>query len=257
MACGAGVLLWGVSSLGQAVDQHASQNSSPATASLAATSAPQLTVDEIVARLQKKNAERAAALEQYESTRVYGMTYRGFPSDRSAEMVVHMDYHAPSSKEFTIVSQSGLKYINDHVFRKLLEAEKDAAANAESRRRSALSAENYEFALAGYEGAADSGQYVLTLVPRFKNKYLYRGKIWIDAKDFAVVRIKGEPGVNPSFWIKRTDIEHTYQKIGEFWLPEQNRTESVIRLGGVAHLSIDYKDYKILKAEVVNPSSSK
>jgi hypothetical protein len=64
-----------------------------------------------------------------------------------------------------------------------------------------------------------------------------------------VVRIKGEPGKNPSFWIKKTDVEHNYEKVGDFWLPAQNRTESVVRLGGVARLSIEYKDYKILKAE--------
>ena len=91
----------------------------------------------------------------------------------------------------------------------------------------------------------------MTLIPKMKNKFLYRGKIWVDAKDFAVVRIKAEPAVNPSFWIKRTEIEHTYEKIGQFWLPAENRTESVIRLGGVAHLSIEYKDYKILKAEAL------
>jgi hypothetical protein len=39
--------------------------------------------------------------------------------------------------------------------------------------------------------------------------------------------------------------------MGEFWLPVENRTESLIRLGGVAHLSIEYKDYKILKSETL------
>ncbi|MGA7892979.1 MAG: hypothetical protein WCA49_07135, partial [Candidatus Sulfotelmatobacter sp.] len=60
--------------------------------------------------------------------------------------------------------------------------------------------------------------------------------------------IKGEPGKNPSFWIKKTDIEHRYVKVNEFWLPAENHTESTIRLGGVAILSIEYKDYRITKA---------
>jgi len=95
----------------------------------------------------------------------------------------------------------------------------------------------------------DGGRYVLDLAPKTRNKFLYRAKIWVDAKDFAVVRIKGEPGKNPSLWIKRTDIEHSYVKVGDFWLPAENRTESVIRLGGVANLSIEYKNYRILRAE--------
>jgi hypothetical protein len=237
------------------VGQDASAAHSADTPAVPSTSAP-LSVDEVVRNLQQRNAERSAALEKYESTRVYGMRYRGFPSDHSADMVVHMDYQAPSSKEFSIVSQSGLKFIIDHVFKKLLEAEKEAAANEESRRRTALTAENYNFSMAGFEPSQEGGQYVLNLAPKVKNKFLYRGKIWVDAKDFAVVKIKGEPGVNPSFFIKKTDIEHTYQKVGDFWLPAENRTESVIRLGGVAHLSIEYKDYKILKAEALNHSEA-
>jgi hypothetical protein len=169
--------------------------------------------------------------------------------------VVHMAFRAPDSKEFSIVSQSGLKFINEHVFKKLLDAEREASANPESRRRSALTAENYEFTLAGHESSPDGGRYVLNLVPKSKTKFLYRGKIWVDDKDFAVVRIQGEPALNPSFWIKKTTIEHTYAKVGEFWLPVENHTESVIRLGGVAHLSIAYKDYKILKSETLAGAS--
>jgi hypothetical protein len=78
----------------------------------------------------------------------------------------------------------------------------------------------------------------------------------VDAKDFAVVRIKGEPGKNPSVWIKKTEVEHRYVKVGEFWLPAENRTESVIRIGGVANLSIEYKDYRIVKAKPLRDSKS-
>jgi hypothetical protein len=210
-----------------------------------------LSVEQIVNNLQKKNAERAAALLRYEATRVYRMHYRGFPSDREAEMVVTVDFHAPNSKQFHLVSQTGSKFIIDHVFNKLLEGEQEAADN-ENRRHTALSTENYDFTSAGYESTPDGGRYVLNLLPRTKNKFLYRGQIWIDAKDFAVVRIKGEPGKNPSFWIKKTDIEHRYVKVNGFWLPAENHTESVIRLGGVATLSIEYKDYKITKTASVH-----
>ena len=183
------------------------------------------------------------------------MEYRGFPSDRDAEMVLNMTYHAPNSKVFSVVSQTGSKFIIDHVFKKLLEGEQEAA-NEENRRHTALTTENYDFTLAGYEPAPDGGRYLLNLAPKTKNKFLYRGKIWVDAKDFAVVRIEGEPGKNPSFWIKKTEVEHSYVKVGDFWLPAQNRTESVIRLGGVARLSIEYKDYRILKAEPLRDSQT-
>ena len=228
-----------------AVCQPVSQNFE-STSSSSAT-AP-LTLQQVVKRLQEKNAERAAALDQYEVTRVYNMKYRGFPSDRDAEMVVRMVYHAPNSKQFSILSKSGSTFIIDHVFKKLLEGEQEAASE-ENRRQSALTTENYDFTLAGYETSADGGRYVLNLTPKTKNKFLYRGKIWVDAKDFAVRRIEGEPGKNPSFWIKKTDVNHSYVKVGDYWLPAENRTESVMRLGGIAYLSIHYRDYKSVETK--------
>ncbi|HEY6337220.1 MAG TPA: hypothetical protein VIW68_01880 [Candidatus Sulfotelmatobacter sp.] len=215
-------------------------------------SAP-LPLESVVENLLRRNALRAAALTQFEGTRTYRVQYRGFPSDHDAEMVVHVTFHAPNTKQFTVVSQTGSKFIGDHVFKKLLEGELEAA-NEENRRRSALSAENYEFALAGYESSPEGGRYILSLLPKTRNKFLYRGKIWVDATDFAVVRIEGEPGKNPSFWIRKTDVVHRYVKVNEFWLPAENHSESILRLGGKAVLSIEYSDYKILGAAPLHPA---
>ena len=240
----AGVLLlgWNVAAICQSLPQGPDAGDS----SYSAQNAP-LPVEQVTKRLQENNAQRAAALRQFNGTRVYTMQYRGFPSDRDAEMVVNVTYRAPDSKEFTVVSQTGSKFIIDRVFKKLLEGEQEAA-NEENRRNTALTTENYDFTLAGYEETPDGERYVLNLLPKTKNKYLYRGKIWVDAKDFAVVRIEGEPAKNPSFWIKKAEVKHRYVKVNDFWLPAENHTESVIRLGGRAILSIEYKDYKITSA---------
>jgi outer membrane lipoprotein-sorting protein len=214
-----------------------------------------LTAEQVARKLEENNAQRAAALDQFKATRVYRMQYRGFPSDRDAEMVVNVSYHAPDAKEFSVVSQTGSKFIIDHVFKKLLEGEQEAA-DEENRRNTALSTDNYEFTSAGYETTPEGAQYILNLLPRNKNKFLYRGKIWVDAKDFAVVRIEGEPARNPSWWIKKTEVKHRYIKVSDFWLPAENHTESVIRLGGRAILSIEYKDYIITKAAPLRGSET-
>jgi hypothetical protein len=206
-----------------------------------------ISLEQVLANLEQRNAQRAAALEQFEGKRIYRMQYRGFPSDRDAEMVVKVSFRAPNSKEFTVLSQTGSKFVIDHIFRKLLEGEQEAL-KAENRHDTALTRQNYDFELMGYDTTSDGPQYVIKLLPKTKNKFLYRGKIWIDAKDFAVVRIEGEPGKNPSMWIKKTGIAHRYVKVDDFWLPAENHTESFIRLGGKATLSIEYQDYKIIKA---------
>jgi len=214
-----------------------------------ATTSPDspLSVEEVIKNILQKNRERAEALRQFQGTRVYRLEYLGFPSKLDAEMTVNVNYQSPGKKEFSVVSETGSKFIINHVFRKLLEGEQEAADH-ENERRTALTPENYAFQMDSYETSPSGAQYVLDVTPKSDNKFLYRGKIWVDAKDFAVTQIKAEPAKNPSFWIKKTEIEHRYGKIEGFWLPLENHSESVIRLGGRATLTIEYKDYKVMAA---------
>ncbi|MGO8797362.1 MAG: hypothetical protein ACLQLC_21290 [Candidatus Sulfotelmatobacter sp.] len=227
----------------------------PGAESTPSLPAARLPLDQVVSNLEERNAQRTAALEQFEGDRIYRLAYRGFPSDHDAAMTVKVSFHAPSSKEFSVVSQTGSRFIIDHIFKRLLEGEVEAA-KGDNRRQTALTRENYDFAMAGFENTSDGGQYVITLLPKTKNKFLYRGKIWVDANDFAVARIEGEPGKNPSFMIKKTEIAHKYIKVDNFWLPAENHTQSLIRLGGTATLTIQYQNYKILKASALNTAAN-
>jgi outer membrane lipoprotein-sorting protein len=206
-----------------------------------------LSADEVAKKLEKNDQQRAAALEQFSSQRVYHMHYHGFAGDYEAQMVVDVTYRAPNVKQFRIVSQTGSTFLINHILNRLLESEQEFISD-NNRQQTALNSENYKFTLAGYDPTADGGEYVLNLCPRKKNKFLYRGKIWVDAKDFAVVRIEAQPSQNPSLWIKKTEIEHKYMKLDGFWLPSWDHTESEMRLGGEATLSIEYKDYHITRA---------
>jgi hypothetical protein len=82
-------------------------------------------------------------------------------------------------------------------------------------------------------------------VPVTDSKFLYRGRIWVDAADFALTRIKAEPAKNPSFWIQRPQITFSSTKTGDFWLPTSNRSETKVRVGGTAVFTIDYGTYQI------------
>jgi len=208
------------------------------------TTAP-LSVDQVVNNLVRKDKERAQALRHYESTRVYRLSYRGFPGDRGAEMTVAATYDSPSTKNFRIISQAGSRLIIDRVFKRLLESEKEAA-EPDMHARTLLNRDNYDIALSGFESSDKGSQYVLSVYPKTKSKYLYRGKVWVDATDFAVTRIDAEPAQNPSFWTKKSEIHHEYMKVQDFWLPRRNESVSYIRLGGRATLTIEYNNYRVL-----------
>jgi outer membrane lipoprotein-sorting protein len=211
---------------------------------------------EVVNNLVRKNLERSRALGAYRGTRTYRLEYRGFPGSRTAEMVVEVSYKSPGTKQFTVRSETGSKLLIDRVFKKMLQSEKEALSE-ENQSRVALNQDNYSFTLLGHEETPLTSLYILAVEPRTQNKLLYRGRIWVDAEDFAVVRIEGEPAKNPSFWTKDTKIEQVYTKVGNFWLPRSNRSTSSIRLGGHAVFAIDYADYQITASTPLSQPDNK
>ncbi len=209
-----------------------------------------LSAEEVVNHLVQRNLERARALEAYQGTRVYRLEYRGFPGSRSAEMIVDVKYRTPGTKEFSIRSEKGSQLIIERVFKRMLQSEKEAVSE-ENQSHVALNQDNYNFTLTGHENTPAGSFYILSVEPRTNNKLLYRGRIWVDAEDFAVTRIEGAPAKNPSFWTKETKIVQVYTKVGDFWLPASNRSTSAIRLGGQANFTIDYQNYQITAATAV------
>jgi len=197
---------------------------------------------QIVDQLMQKNQDRSALLHHFEGCRHYTLDYSGFPSSKSAGMVVSVRFDAPAQKQFRVVREDGSQLLISRVLKELLENEKQAV-DEQNRNKTALTLENYEFQLIGAEVINGRPQYVLEVAPRTKNKYLYRGKIWVDAADYAVSRISAQPAKNPSIWISHTEIEHEYRKFGDFWLPVRNTTITKVRLGGTAKLRIDYSKY--------------
>jgi hypothetical protein len=212
-----------------------------------------LTAEQVVDNLVLRNLERARSLAAYHATRVYRLDYHGFPSSRTAEMTVDVDYHSPATKEFSIRSATGSHFLIEKVFQKMLQSEKEALTE-ENQARVALNHDNYLFTLSGCENLPTGLSYILSVEPRTSNKLLYRGRIWVDAEDFAVVRIDAAPAKNPSFWTKETRIEQVYARVGNFWLPVSNRSTSVIRLGGRANFTIDYQNYQITAVAPVGAS---
>lgn len=230
--------------------QPAAQTSAQGTAKVQPTAA------EIVQKLVDRNAERAQALEGYRGRRAYGLDYVGFPANLHATMIVDVNYTAPAIKEFTIVSQSGPKWVIDHIFKRLLETEREAI-EGENWKRTSLDSKNYDFTLVADPRADEHCPYTLKVEPKAATKFLFRGRIWVDAKDFAVCRIEAEPAKNPSLWIKRTDISHVYLKTGNFWLPTENKSVSVIRTGGRATLTIEYQNYEIRTSPIQEASGER
>jgi hypothetical protein len=239
MAVGLALVAGGIFPAGEAWAEDASL---PAPASLTPAQSASLTPAQIVEQMQRHNQARAEGLKHYQSVRHYQVEYQGFPHKIAASMEVEVNYDAKSGKSFRFLSQSGSKGLCEKVLKRAVESEREAQ---QDKGATALTPENYQFQLVGSESLRGRPAYILAVEPRVKSKFLYRGKIWVDAADFALAKIEAEPARNPSFWISRTLIRQTYAKTGDFWLPDENRSETKVRIGGTAILTIDYGSYQI------------
>jgi hypothetical protein len=205
--------------------------------------------DQVVARMVSRNRQRAGALEGYRGRRHYHLDYTGLFGARQADMVVEVLYHSPDDKEFNVISESGSKWICNHVLRRLMQVEQENARRG-ARERTEINPENYSFELTAVENTAEGATYyVLQAEPKTASAYLFRGKVWVEGRDFAVARIEGEPARNPSRWTKQSDFRHEYQCLDGFWLPARNDTVTQLHLLGQSHLTIEYTDYELTRAE--------
>ena len=206
----------------------------------AQASAPLPSAEDVVAKMMESDAHRQSELAGYTATRRYVAVNK----KRRAEMLVRVECDSNGVKQFSVVFEEGSGAIRKHVFEKLLSEETEASRRG-TRNSTRLTPANYDFQIVGQETLQTGPAYVLEVSPRTPNKYLINGKIWVDANDYSIVRIEGQPARNPSFWVHDVHFVHTYQKVGQFWFASSTDTTSQIRIFGDSELTIENVDYKL------------
>src|ERR1044071_609275 len=132
-----------------------------------------LSANEIIRKVATANAVRTARLQSYRSTRIYEVEYKGLGSERHARMVVGASF-ADGRKSFHVISEEGSKLLLNRVIRKALESEEEAATD-EMRARSGLTEANYTFEFLKSEVNDGRPCFVLRVLPKRKDKFLYDG----------------------------------------------------------------------------------
>jgi hypothetical protein len=201
-----------------------------------------LTGDEVIAKMLERNHLRNEQLQRYSAVRTYEI--RNLEGKLAAQAVVRIDYQAPDKKTFNKTAEKGSGIVRHLVFDGLMQSESETSSGREHH-NSAITAANYAFVLAGEEDLGPYHCFVLEATPKRKDKYLFEGKIWIEAEDFAVVKIAGHPAKKPSFWINRVDFVRQYQRIDGFWLPCRDETHVDVKIYGRRVFTVDHQQYKI------------
>ena len=196
--------------------------------------------DDVVAKMMQGDVERRSELTGYTALR----RYVAINKDRRAEMVVRLDCSHDGTKQFTIISEDGSSAIRKHVFYKML-SEESEASRRETRDSSRITPANYKFNIVGQDTLETGPAYVLAIIPKTEDRHLIDGRIWVNAKDYSIVRIEGQPARNPSFWVHNVHFVHTYQRVGQFWFASSTHSTSEVRIFGRSELTIEDSDYAL------------
>jgi outer membrane lipoprotein-sorting protein len=207
----------------------------------AQTSAPLPSANDVIAKMIEFDAQRQSQMTGYTALRHYSAVNK----KRHADMLVQVTCRRDGAKHFDVLSEEGSGSIRKHVFQKLLSEETEASGRG-TRTGTRITPANYDFQIVGQEDLETGPTYVLEVSPKTENKYLIRGKIWVDANDYSIVRIEGQPARNPSFWVRSVHFVHTYQKVGPFWFASSTHTTSEIRIFGESELTIENSGYTLI-----------
>jgi hypothetical protein len=201
-----------------------------------------LTGDEVVRRMIERNRLRNEQLQSYSAVRKYEI--RNPDGQVAAEAVVQVDYRAPDKKTFHKVSEEGSWVVRRLVFDRLMRTEEETASG-QARHDSAISDNNYEFKIIGEENLETRRCFILDVKPKRTDKYLFEGKLWIDAQDFGIAKISGHPAAKLSFWITRADFVRKFQRVDGFWLPRLDETNVQLKIQGTRVFRIEHNQYVI------------
>jgi len=196
----------------------------------------------LVAAVNDAESRRGSDVTTITSMRRYVLKNKRW--DKDAVMYVRVTEHVGEGKKFDMVRMENADGLQKRVFMKLLEGEVEAAKH-DVEADSALTSSNYDFTVVGSETLQGRQCVVLDLTPKRHTKYLLVGKVWIDPKEQAVLRVEGQTARSLSFWIGKPQIRQDFRKVQDIWLSAANRSVSDVKLIGRTELVIDYLEYEI------------
>jgi hypothetical protein len=196
--------------------------------------------DQVVARMFARDVQREMLTGGYAGSRRYVLDNQRM--HKHAELLVSVECGADGTKHFEVVTEEGWQAANKHVLRKMLESESDAS-RPQTRPKTRLTPENYVFKMVENGSLEGRPAYVIAVAPRRHDKYLFEGRIWVDAEDYALMRAEGKPAKSISLWTRSVHFVHTYHKSGPVWFPLSTESVTEARIFGTTEVTIDYFDY--------------
>ncbi len=167
--------------------------------------------------------------------------------EKQAKVSVRMTYRPNEGKTFAIVERSGTPMLTGIIDR-ILESEA-----LESRLPKGSSHElgpaNYWTDLRRTDAVSGRPCYAVELKPKRKDKFLIQGTLWVDAENFALVKLEGSTASSVSMWVGTPQITEEFQQIGGLSLPVFIHSMASSMWLGTSELEIRFSDYRVGSSE--------
>jgi hypothetical protein len=86
---------------------------------------------------------------------------------------------------------------------------------------------------------------VLDITPRHNSEYLFRGRLWVDAQDFAIVQLKGTAAKSAFFLASAAEVSRQYSELDALPMATHAEAVSGSALLGQTTVKIDYSNYQL------------
>lgn len=197
-------------------------------------------VETIMARVQQGTARQDSLLCGYSVTRRYTLSNKHLK--HNAEMTVLLTYRRGQGKHFKILNTQYVSGLVRHAMLDLVEAE--PRTTGDEKENGEVNEANYRAALLGTDTLNGHVCYHLSLSARKKSRYLIDGQAWVDAREYAVLRLKGRLSASVSFWVGRPYVEQDFAKFGQFWMPSYTKSTAHVKIAGETVLTIQDSGYQ-------------
>ena len=143
---------------------------------------------EIADKITETELQRLSNLRDYSVVRRYALHNSHLSND--AVMTVRLSYIKGQGKTFEVLDLQNAEGMSRKVLERVVQGEAESSRR-ESQDELAVTKTNYKFHVTGVEVQDGRRCYIVELTPLHRSKYLVQGKAWVDANEFALMRVEG------------------------------------------------------------------
>lgn len=200
----------------------------------------------VVRGIDAEVASRVANVLGFTDVEHY-MVYRGDDQTHpAAELTARDTYKKGQGKSYSVLSENGSSLVLKYGLQPLLRNEQSINDPAKVG-QSWFTSANYEMRLkpGGVQKVNGRNCYALDITPKHKAPNMIDGTLWVDVRDFSIVKVEGIASQRPSVFAGTTHMMRNYVNIDGYPMATHAHAESNSFLFGRTVVVVNYSEYHL------------